>query len=151
MLLLLVKFSALRLCKTWKGRHFCHWNCAGQTSKIWLSLYQVFVQLLISKGLASQLYRLFHTQKFVYTPTFCPPTSLYFVHKSLNLFPNFCHLHTQTLKSCLRPCSSVYHFQNKSTQYYSNWLLFTIICSKYTQFMQFGHLHLWEKPTNCFT
>ena len=30
---------------------------------------------------------------------------------------------------------SVYHFRKKSTQFGSNWVLFTIICPKYTQFM----------------
>ena len=30
---------------------------------------------------------------------------------------------------------SVYHFQKKSTQFGSNWVLFTIICPKFTQFM----------------
>ena len=31
--------------------------------------------------------------------------------------------------------SGEYHFPKKSTQFCSNWVLFTIICSKYTQFM----------------
>ena len=30
---------------------------------------------------------------------------------------------------------SVYHFQKKTTQFWPNWILFTIICPKYTQFM----------------
>ena len=30
---------------------------------------------------------------------------------------------------------SVYHFRKKNTQFGSNWVLFTIICPKYTQFM----------------
>ena len=40
---------------------------------------------------------------------------------------------------------SVYHFRKKSTQFFQNSVLFTTICSKYTQFIRFGLLHLWWK------
>ena len=46
---------------------------------------------------------------------------------------------------------SVYHFRKKSTQCCSSWVLFTIICSKYTQFIWFGLLHLWWKSTDGYT
>ena len=38
--------------------------------------------------------------------------------------------------------------KKKNTQFCSNCVLFTIICSKYTQFMSFGLIHLWWKPTD---
>ena len=40
----------------------------------------------------------------------------------------------------------VYHFQKKSTQFCQNWVLFTIICSKYTQFLNLGSFVSVEDP-----
>ena len=42
---------------------------------------------------------------------------------------------------------SVYHFQKKSTQFFlPNWVLSTLICPKYTQFIKFWLLRLWWPP-----
>ena len=39
-------------------------------------------------------------------------------------------------------------FNKKNTQLCPNWVFFTIICSKYTQFLSFGLLLVWWKPTD---
>ena len=52
---------------------------------------------------------------------------------------------------CLISHPSINHFWKKSTQFWPNWVLFTIICPKYTQFMYFGLLRLWWKSPDHFT
>ena len=42
-------------------------------------------------------------------------------------------------------------FLKENHQFCSNRLLFNIICSKYTQFLYFGFLHLWWKPIDRYT
>ena len=42
---------------------------------------------------------------------------------------------------------SVYPFRQKNTQFCSNWVLFTMICSKYTQFLNLGPFVSDENPS----
>ena len=45
------------------------------------------------------------------------------------------YLYTNFLPNFPPISRPLYHFRKKSTQFGSNWVLFTIICPKYTQFM----------------
>ena len=47
---------------------------------------------------------------------------------------------------CLISQPSVYHFQKTIIQFWPNWVLFTIICPKYTQFYNLGSFNSDENP-----
>ena len=65
--------------------------------------------------------------------------------------PDFENLTFSTPIFCVISHQSVYHFWKKSTQFWPIWVLLTIICPKYTQFMSFGLLSLWWKAPNHYT
>ena len=52
---------------------------------------------------------------------------------------------------CLISHPSVYRFQKKNTQFWPNWALFTIICPKFTQFMNLGSFVSDEPPPQRYT
>ena len=74
-----------------------------------------------------------------HTPTWkklsAPPGGFSHQNRTWMCLPDLENLTISIPIFCQISHPSVYHFWKKSTQFGSNWVLFTIICPKYTQFM----------------